>query len=157
MAFATSDSAFELPPADGRVSAQTAARCSAQGVQMAAAGRCVKVTMSALATCLNIACSMVVRARREVADTPATLRQDAWVQLLALACVVVHHACIMHHQQRALPQPRNIISATRLHGIQQMYQKLMCVLLSAALELLPDQLHLHQRLELKHQGTRPQK
>ena len=41
----------------------------------------MKVTMSALVTYLNIACSMVVRARREVADTPATLRQDAWVQL----------------------------------------------------------------------------
>ena len=63
------------------------------GEQMAAAGRCVKETMSVLATCLNMACSMVVRARREVADTPATLRQDAWVQLLALARGVV---CIMH-------------------------------------------------------------
>jgi hypothetical protein len=100
VALATSDSAFELPPAD-RV--RECADCSALGEQMAgeqmvgeqmvAAGRCVKETMSVLATCLNMACSMVVRARREVADTPATLRQDAWVQVLALARVAV---CTMH-------------------------------------------------------------
>ncbi len=93
VALATSDSAFELPPADR---ARECGDCSAVGEQMAAAGRCVKATMSALATCLNMACSMVVRARREVADTPATLRQDAWVQVLALARSLSCAPC-MHH------------------------------------------------------------